>query len=374
MHIRRTVAKIALAVLVAVLMMNVPMASQAEPGQDTVIHPAPWPGLPALPCLATHSAAFPDDCVDSPNQWGGTTQNGMAGSVKTKQWLNVPTVVMATHVGGIFSERNPSSGVSTANTMSVWTWFVSPDGSDRNYGESPVMPVRTLAFGSIPVEAELQVVQRRDSNGDPIPITLESTDGSLVGGKSYVDPAKSSNRIDVKVNALRVDGVKIDLRSACMPRNPATLTLTSEYRSGNAAVNRVSSFDQSRSFRAQFGGTLFGTLDMPAFSTCRTKAGDDLSPLLTATVSGEGNPITAHVGMFQCFKPYAEGQNGLLPPAPGEDTPDEANCFHLFPEGHYPGNPNMKVVMDKVEFPDKAPTMTERPEFDTPPLKTNWPW
>ena len=46
--------------------------------------------------------------------------------------------------------------------------FLVPSNTTESYGNSPAITVRTVAFGSIPAEVQLQLRQRRDSDGLPI--------------------------------------------------------------------------------------------------------------------------------------------------------------------------------------------------------------
>ncbi|RNL64842.1 hypothetical protein EFK50_02300 [Nocardioides marmoriginsengisoli] len=288
--------------------------------------------------------------------WGGVAQTGMAGSVRAKQWARIPLAMLA-----INAVVDPEAGTDAAGRIAIpysaLAFFVSPQGSEHPYGESPLIPVRTVAFGTIPVEATLQLVQRRDDQNVPVPIAIDAKDGiPATGTGSFADPAVLDAQVGLRVRSLKVDGVDLRLRSTCAPRTWARLQLTSKYWEGPGTngTEQMEAFDTDHSFMGGPGGTLTGTLDIPAFANCRTAAGDDVSRILTATIAGPGNPVTARLGIAVCF---TTGPDWMIrPPGPGDTTPEKANCLGDGRVQHpIPANPKIVTVPDPLPFPNHAP-------------------
>jgi hypothetical protein len=342
-HLRARVARRRRRLLVVALVIG---ALPLLPGASSAGEVPPWPGLPYLGYDPSRpGAGTPEDPV-APWAWAGLSQVGMAGSVRSKQWARIPLTILATN--SLFESPDiPGSG--SRITTSSLAYFVSPEGSAHNYGESPLIPVRTVAFGSVPVEVTLQLAQRRDAKNLPIGLEIVTVDGVRDGGGGYTDPAHLDERVDLRVHSLTVDGVDLGLGSTCVTRTPARLRLTS----AAWEAPDESTYDPDHGFLAIKGGTLFGTLDVPPFSGCRTAAGDDVSPILSATVAGPGNPVTVRTGSFTCWRMNWETYS-TVPPAPGETTAERANCLQV---GDHPfaDNPNIKAVPDPLPFPAHAP-------------------
>jgi hypothetical protein len=91
--------------------------------------------------------------------------------------------------------------------------------------------------------------------------------------------------------------VKLNLTGACVA-DKASLTLTSrDYLVWDTRIppqDRAGPDGQlltTKYLAFVAGGLLLGSLDIPAFAGCTTAGGDDISALLTATVSGDGNAV-----------------------------------------------------------------------------------
>ncbi|MDG4865179.1 hypothetical protein P8605_44225, partial [Streptomyces sp. T-3] len=80
----------------------------------------------------------------------------------------------------------------------------------------------------------------------------------------------------LRLHDVRVNGVPLDVGPRCRTSRPIDTRLTGSYP--------VTS-----------GGLLEGVLDIPPFTGCGAN-GEDLDPLLTATVSGPGNPLKIRQG------------------------------------------------------------------------------
>lgn len=349
---------------VAVLGGSTP-AALAEPGAE--------PGLPYLGCPSPPPDA-PSGTADSCNisdseyvnngAWLNFPQVGMAGSTKTKQWARVPLSMMAANIIYFYYNRPgsdvPGQKVNNEFWYDIRAFFVSPQGSDRNYGDSALIPVRTVAFGSIPVEATLQVSQQRDKDGLPVPLSFRPHDYQVVSPdpnasiRSVVTEAELAARVSVRVVDLTVDGVDLQMDATCTTGlgdlNLTTRRLEVDQPNDYVGASLLEEvFDPTVYQYGILGGTLTGKLDIPAFSGCGTASGDDLSPLLTAALSGPGNPVSARVGATNCQ--IYEGYYGR-PIPPGVNSPKDprAGCFPS-----WVANPKIVTVPLPFDFPDQAP-------------------
>lgn len=359
-------AAAAAALSVAVLGGSTP-AALAEPGAE--------PGLPYLRCPSPPSDAPPgtaDSCNSSDDYvnngaWLNFPQVGMAGSTKSKQWARIPLSMMAANIIFFYYNRPgsdvPGQKVENEFWYDIRAFFVSPQGSDRNYGDSALIPVRTVAFGSVPVEATLQVSQKRDARGLPVPLRLKPHDYKVVPpdsnftSRTVVDSVALNADVIFRVIDLTVDGIDLNLVGTC--QTGAALRLRSKelivdepvgYSNEQGLSKLEMEFDPKVYQYGIQGGTLTGTLDIPAFSGCGTASGDDLSPLLTAALSGPGNPVSARVGATNC-QIYDENYNARpIPPGVNNPKDPRAGCFVSW----HP-NPKIVTVPEPFEFPDQAP-------------------
>lgn len=346
---------------------------------DDAQRPGRYPGLPYIPCGTDIKGEGSSDSnltceflgPDATNDyaWLNFPQVGLAGSVKAKQWSRVPISMMATAIE-IISEPRPEENVQNEYWYKVQAFFVSPDGSEGNYGDSALMPVRTVAFGSIPAEVTLQVSQRRDSAGLPRALVFRPHD--IIRRPSNDDnttvhtvfAATLSEKVDVKVRSLVVDGVPVDLEGACGTGPDSQLTVSSkeltvvtppDWDTSQGLTKLEGTIDPTEYQFGLFGGTLDGSIDIAAFDGCRTTTGDDLAPLLTAAVSAEDNPLAVRIGAAGGCTYYDDlGRSQPVPP--GVTDPSEACPLTDL------GYPNKKVVViPKVfDIPDHAPGQPPR--------------
>lgn len=287
------------------------VATQGGSQADTT---SPWPGLP-LP-----------EGKSANGGWLGAAQTGLTEAVTAKQWVRLPLTIDAMAANFVTGNggTGPLGPVASFNNVFVSAWFVSPAGSKQHYGIAPPITVRTVAFGSIPVVATISVRQRLASDGLPLPFTTETPERVYADGSGdlTVDPVVVKDAFDVKVTKLSVDGVGLILTGPCVTAHPAPIDVSSE---GFTIPRSVGDgpFDPTKNFYGVKGGTLAGTIDIPAFHGCTTNSGDDVSRLLTASVSGSGNPLTLRVGNTSCMTIV---KNVSVPPGPGDDTPAKAHC------------------------------------------------
>ena len=279
----------------------------------------PYPGLPGL--------------TGGQGAWTGITQTGLAETAAARQWVRVPAQVAAA-----FKDNNqqttifpPDDPLRTRTRVAATVFLVSPAGSDQNYGLSLPFTVRTVAFGSIPTEVTVQIVQPLGSDGYPVGLEAganvdvykefrEIAPG--VTSNTFYDDAQASGRVSLRITAITIDGVPLPLAGRCQTQSAGTLSLV-----GRGYWVDTPGVDNNRlwltnNYTPGSGGRLSGTLDIPRFDGCATDGGDDLSPLLTSAVSGPDNSVQLNVSGIYC---------SVTPPrggAPGAPPPGNTKCVN----------------------------------------------
>ncbi len=385
-HRARPVRALLAGCVAAAGLMALPSSSVAD--DDGAV-----PGLPALTCPgigeefpegtdnSCRSQADPDDYANN-GSWLNFPQVGLVGSRPTKQWAQVPLTMMSASV--IFNYFNhPTDQVPGEKTTTEWwydikAFFVSPEGSREPYGDSALMPVRTVAFGTIPVEATLQVRQERDANGDPVPLSLLPHDYTIYRGTpqtettKVVEKTELTGNVDIAVRSLKVDGVDIGLGATCQTGSHAKIRVSSPRVTSDQEPGYEGSFGRFEDIEfdpttMQYGiqgGTLTGQIDIPAFVGCSTKTGDDISPLLTSAISADDNPLSVRVGATNCQiydfwdgggddpdnPDYSKYGSRPIPAGVNDPADPKAGCV----ASSHP-NPKIVTVPEPFDFPDYAP-------------------
>jgi hypothetical protein len=298
----------AAALLAAVILLGGQWSGDAAEG--------PYPGLP--------------DHSGQNSIWAGVAQTAMAETAKARQWARMPLQVAAAF-SQISQKRSPAdSPIDHTVTTTNYVYLVAPPGSDVNYGAGAPFGVRTVAFGAIPVEAEVQLVQRRRNDGLPEPIMMTQSDSTYrvppAGSNLTVktEDAVIKDVLGVRITRLAVDGVDLSLRGTCQTARFGKLSLL-----GKGFWRLDPQVDAQRPWRtghyvATKGGLLTGSIDIPPFAGCVTAGGEDMSRLVSAAISGPDNTIRLNISGTECGTIGPNGQP--LPPAPGQTTPQAAHC------------------------------------------------
>lgn len=377
---RGLVRRIAMpAVVIAVAFSGLASAaSAAEPDK-------PQPGLPLLNC----PSQAPDPRINVPGpeitapcngpavvnfaSWYNGTQLGLTGSTKAQQWSRVPLTMVAANA--LFWYRtwpdNVPVGEKTGTEFSynTRTFFVSPEGSDQPYGLSAPITVKTVAFGAIPTQVTVQVAQPLDSDGLPEPLVANPVDwatkpapGSRLSKITQIPSTRLSARVNIKVLSIQVDGRDVGLEDSCETGPDGRLDVASDDAEVPVPRNKQTEdlIDPEKSFYGLVGGRLNGSISIPAFSGCKTRLGDDVSPLLTSALSSENNPLSVQIGALACIDfdggpiPLpTEVPFPLLPLAPGVNDPRDADssCVAAKTNPAYANNPKIKTIPDQFALP-----------------------
>lgn len=255
-----------------------------------------FPGLPRSPEIGS---------------WVDTRTTSLNYVEATRQWIRPPRFSVKAYSEATTYLADPlcvrlrpfrASAIYSADLH-----FVSSKGAPDPYGHVGPFAVRTVAFGGIPVEAEVALRQQRDAENLPIGLEFTQTLKRYCRGLGpnagpTEEEALSTNttvngQLEVAITSLKVDGVDLRLTDACRTGSPSTINLSSpdhlnldptlEPEDHPAPENIYT----TKFFNAIAGGLLTGTIDIPAFAGCVTETGEDVSRLLTTTVSGKDNPV-----------------------------------------------------------------------------------
>ena len=294
--------------------------------------------------------------------WSTTSQGSMSYARRAKQWFISPTGMTVAEFA-IEDEPDDGTGGESVQTVPAEGYFVSPKGAPANYGYLEPMTVRSVGFGMIPVEATVQVSQRR-ADDFPVPVharlaarwsPVYTVEGRPTRDYIVAD-TKVSDSFNVQILAVKVDGVDLGLNGDCRTVEPAPVTMVGPgyeikdyYRTGSSDYGEVGWYlehDPSTYFHPIKGGELAGSMTIPPFTGCTTAAGDDLSNLLTLSVSGADNPVKARVG----FKCDFDVDNVNAPAPPGVSNPQLGS-------GHAPNpvlDPRYCPGIKPFEYPSRA--------------------
>lgn len=222
-------------------------------------------GLLALCVTAGVSSAAGDDGLPpaQDGQLGGSVAStGRSEIAVGQQAFRLPRLALWAQVG------NADDGADPPNVHAE-VYLMSPAGSRHRYGESPAFGVRTLAFGLIPAEATVQIVQLRDG---PYPEPWVVSGGPVLSEGDHV----MEGRAEIRIVGLELDGETVkDLTGVCTA-GPLALQL-----------------EAGPGYLPYGGGELSGTIDVPAFRGCGNLR---LDRLITSMVSGDDNRIAVRQG------------------------------------------------------------------------------
>lgn len=200
-------------------------------------------------------------------------------------------------------------------------WFQSPPGSQRPFGLLPPVRVNSVAFGSIPVTANVHISQPlRDGMVQPFSLRWLASAAPVPAGVvipgygpapgepmelQFELPPIFGGPVEIRLSDVEVDGVPVPVGNDCA----AAADVNFHPRGGyyNTTLPPQKGEPGEFSPLAPLEGFLPGTVDIEPFSNCHHGA-EDLAPLLTNMISGPGN----HIDMTQkstltvwCDTPYA---------------------------------------------------------------------
>jgi hypothetical protein len=280
----------------------VPRAASA----DDVCPPKPTGGLnPKFP-----RPPIPDD----PGNIQDVPSDGVRTCAALAGFSNVNKLNGATALGGI--------GAVSEGTRSIFDTPLDYT-SIENISVADLVPKRAtlLTFGFVPVSATMEITQLGNMN--------IVTVGPGPTNISLPTIATAQGEVSLRLTDAHVNGVPLDLGPNCRTAHPVVLSL------------QGSTFADTP-YRVQFGGRLNGDISIPSFTGCGV--GEDLDPLLTASVSGPGNSIQIDQG------PLCSPDNGSVP---GFPYPPIAYGFTVHPGGQWTATSNQFDMIDRQSFPNE---------------------
>lgn len=311
---------------VALVLAGLLVSSSGSAAEDPV-----YPGLPR---------------PDGTGGWVGPRATGINHVSRADQWVRLPPLI----IGAFNRDAVSKSDSSCTPSSRLWPFkltseyhatghFRSSKGAPEPWGYVGPFTARTVAFGNIPVEAAVEIRQPRDAENLPVGFDVRQKYGDYcgnapkpfpdlpsVGRNNRYEAASVEGQAEIVVSALKVDGVDLRLARNCKTRDLGNIALTSRvwYNSNpENLIPGVAPIDENIMttpyFIVENGGRLDGTVDIPPFTGCRTRAGEDVSKLLTATVSGPGNAVTMR----------SEGLRGDQCLLPDASTAPGASCGPL---------------------------------------------
>jgi hypothetical protein len=216
----------------------------------------------------------------------------------------------------VFQTLEISSGSDCDDPTGPECTLIAYSTGQLNYkglSELPPVTATFLAYGFMPVTATMQLLD--EPSNCPAPTSADANhtvsaglclltieEGSYPVGQETTGTAV----LAVHVSSVKVNGTSLNVGSHCQARR-ADLQVVGSSSGTLASV-------PPGQFAINLGGTLTGSVSIPAFTGCVTPAGENLNPLLTSAVSGVGNDVQLTEGNL-CPVP-ADGCV-TVPPVPG---------------------------------------------------------
>jgi hypothetical protein len=219
--------------------------------------------------------------------------------------------------------------------------------------ELPPVTATFLAFGFMPVTATIHLTQT--TPGPIVAVAYQDVGPPPAINRANVPPftAVSAVTMSAQLTDLKVNGVQLQLKvgSDCRAGPVYTPELDTELglprtlvlAGGNAIGDPLPQYGQ-----AQLGGALAAIVTIPPFTGCKTPAGENLDPLLTASVSGAGNYLKIIQGPL-CDKPL--GFPGIPPSCTKQLLPVDEPLWTVTHGGNYTGT-------GQVQFFQSSPGAT----------------
>lgn len=324
---RRGVAAVVCLVAAASLLMSTP--SSSAPGD-------PIPGAEDLPdytqiALSQGTVASTQGAVVRRSKMYITVRpDRPIWGVFYNNLFNTPVEAPTHYQGGLCSRGRPcianpfeqpacaTSDISTQWRGGYYRYLLYPvkplAGGGVDVGGLAEVPVKLVAFGSIPAQATIVLRSPRiDGKVSPIRIHLWSGAASLGCEPPPVDKQVHTlveGKVDIRIKDLKVDGTPVDIGNSCRTVRPADLALWGESGQGGyfpGTGGNLGAYDglhggslgplTSPYYQSDEGRILKPSTGMtvPAFAGCRG-GGEDLSPLVTAMASGPNNPVRVKQG------------------------------------------------------------------------------
>ncbi|MEX0428450.1 hypothetical protein AB3X52_12535 [Nocardioides sp. DS6] len=301
---------------------------------------------------------------DHPGSWYGVQGNGLSEVARAREWVRLSAqalIVSAASLEPTYYPADDPEHRQFTQPMLTEVTFSSPARAKHGYGEGIPITVRTAAFGTIPVEAQVQIEQLRDAQDVPVPLLLSTSETDYrqrieirpgVFDAQHEDASHLRGQVKVRVNRIAVDGIDLHLAAGCTT-GAVDLVARAQGFWANDPENVPEKQDpplvpgtaaaatwmaKRGLFSLANGGSLSGTVTIPPFSGCRTRTGEDVSRLLTAAISGPGNRVTVGAGTVNGNKctSWFPGTQLATGRAPYSGDPSDCDPDYGPPQLDYP--------------------------------------
>ncbi|CNE85197.1 Uncharacterised protein [Mycobacterium tuberculosis] len=265
------------------------VSAQADAPTEDVCKEIPGPGRD--PRYAINQDPTLMKVFDEPEMPDGMKpleQDGLPYCIKATGFANVKKAGTAVPLAAETLLRRSTTQYSPIDTINGPNYI-----QQQGYVVNKTYPTSgtILGFGFMPTQAETEAVQVGAPNsGKNDPITGNANISILQGNQRVPDVIKEAGLdiatyIRVKVGTAGINGVPMDLGENCMSGR----TLLSAH---GFLGNQQTDFQNPTDGEA----VIAKDLTIPEFSGCGVT--EDLSPLLTASISGSGNYVSLEAGTW----------------------------------------------------------------------------
>lgn len=292
---------------------------------------------------------------------------GQSDAKRAKVAIRLPTALTAVNLVQahtnipVFSRTGRLTGVVDGlRSYQGFVYLKSPRGRTPAFGLLPAVTINTLAFGILPARVTLQLSQTREHvtpqnpGGTPVPlrtVVVQDVRNNL----NIIYDTTVTGLLELTVTDLFVDGRRVDVGSSCRTVTPTTMSLVGK---------QATEIPPPGFYSPSFGGDLYGTLSVPAFSGCRAAGGDDLSPVFTNALSG--NDTAVHLfqgslgqGQVDCSLRESTGGDLTCMQATPLPFPTGADQVPSIPSDWTPNLPPAPLPL--LPPPSPAPTVPGSP-------------
>lgn len=222
---------------------------------------------------------------------------------------------------------------------------------DGGLRQLPPLRATLLGFGFEPVTATAIVTQL----GTAPLTTVLYIDTGPASLSTFTVPATvvAVARLELRLTNVRVNGVPFDVGPSCHSAGPL-FTPGNPVAPGEVMlVGGTYPGDPVPSFGGAFeGGALAGEADIPPLTGCVTPSGENLDPLLTASLSGPGNFLREVVGAV-CLPAFAAQ-------CVSGDLPASVPLWTVSRGGTYTSSGKLTFTVQTPVSPDATLTITCR--------------
>lgn len=177
------------------------------------------------------------------------------------------------------------------------TYFCETFAGELNYPRRAFPPAQAtfLAFGFMPITATATITQVGQQSVRAVVYDPSGNDGACTPCTVV-----STAEVSLTISNVKVNGVPLDVGNNCHTVRPLyTPDPTGKIDPNNNLVVMTGGTmpgDPQPWNSGPYGGALAGTVTIPPFTGCVTPGGDNLDPLLDASVSGPGNYVKQMTG------------------------------------------------------------------------------